>query len=151
MSSWFRKLFYRIVLSRHFTGLSDRVFSCTGLGDRGELEAERYLLKQGLVILERGYQDKLGELDLIAVDNKTVVFVEVKTRTGASVSESTDAVDEQKQKRITRTAKGYLKWHNLQECSVRFDVVAVLWANNAQPQVVHYPNAFEAAGELQIY
>jgi putative endonuclease len=122
------------------------------LGARGELAAARYLLKQGYVIIERGYRDKIGEIDLIAADDKTVVFIEVKTRDSESVIDATEAVDDAKQSQIVRTAKGYLKWHHLERCAVRFDVIAVLWQRRAsEPTVIHYPHAFEAVGDFQMF
>lgn len=130
----------------------DRLTRPRSLGPRGELAAARYLQRQGLIILERGYRDKIGEIDLIAVENKTVVFVEVKTRDSDLVSDATEAVDEAKQLQIVRTAKAYLKWHHLENYPVRFDVVAVLWKKNSRaPQIVHYCHAFEAVGEFQMF
>jgi putative endonuclease len=152
MYVWFRKIFYRLFLCRLITNFVDWSSPKKSLGDRGELEAERFLLKQGLIVLERGYQDKLGEIDLIGVDNRTVVFVEVKSRTGDSAGVPADAVDQEKQAHITRTAKGYMKWHHLQEYPVRFDVVTVQWqAKNCAPRIIHYIDAFEAVGEYQMY
>lgn len=105
-----------------------------------------------MVIVARGYQDKFGEIDLIAVDGETIVFVEVKTRTSDHAGLPAEAVDDVKQQHLTKTALGYLKWHRLTECSARFDVVAITWPTNAKrPQIEHFDNAFEPVGRFQIF
>jgi putative endonuclease len=116
------------------------------LGRRGEDAAARYLRKLGYVIIARGHRDNIGELDLIAVDGRTLVFVEVKTRTTHDAGHPADAVDEAKQKRLTRLALAYMKRHDLLECAVRFDVVAVTWPAKGRPIIEHFKSAFEAAG-----
>jgi putative endonuclease len=116
------------------------------LGRRGEDEVARYLRKLGYVILARGHRDNIGELDLIAVDGRTVVFVEVKTRTTHDAGHPADAVDEGKQQRLTRLALSYMKRHDLLECAARFDVIAVTWPTRGRPKIEHFKNAFEAVG-----
>jgi putative endonuclease len=122
------------------------LFSPKPLGRRGEDTAARYLRKLGYVIVARGHRDNIGEIDLVAVDGRTVVFIEVKTRTTHDAGHPADAVDEAKQRRLTRLALSYLKRHDLLECSARFDVVAVTWPSRGRPAVEHFKNAFEAAG-----
>ncbi len=118
------------------------------LGAKGEQAAERYLLGLGYKIVARGYKVGRGEIDLIAVDGRTVVFVEVKTRADGEPSSPADAVDHNKQKKLTKLALGYLRRHNLLTQSVRFDVIAVIWpAGNAKPtSITHFRSAFEAVG-----
>lgn len=117
------------------------------LGRRGEDAAARFLRKLGYVIVARGHRDKIGEIDLIAVDGRTVVFVEVKTRTGDQKGTPAEAVDLDKQRRLTRLALAYMKRHDLLECQTRFDVVAVIWpGNRSRPQIEHIQNAFEPVG-----
>ncbi|MEO6812121.1 MAG: YraN family protein [Isosphaeraceae bacterium] len=118
-------------------------------GDRGERTAARYLRRQGLRIIVRGYRTSQGEIDLIARDGPTLVFVEVKTRRRGTPAE---AVTAEKQRRITLTALHFLKRHNLLECPCRFDVVAILWPDGHQtPEIQHYRHAFEAVGRGQMY
>ena len=118
------------------------------IGARGEIVAERFLLRLGHIIIERGYDDGMGEIDLISVDEETVVFTEVKTRTSDSAGLPVESVDENKQQRIVRTALAYLKRNDLMECRSRFDVVAVHWPPQKQtPDITHYQDAFEAAPE----
>jgi putative endonuclease len=117
------------------------------LGRRGENAAARHLQRLGYVIVARGQRDPIGEIDLVAVDGRTVVFVEVKTRTSEDAGHPADAVDEAKQRRLTRLALSYMQRHDLLECRTRFDVVAVLWgADNRSPQIEHFKDAFEAVG-----
>ena len=123
------------------------LFAAKPLGRRGEDVAARYLRRLGYVIVARGHRDSIGELDLVAVDGRTVVFIEVKTRTSHDAGHPADAVDEAKQRRLTRLALSYLKRHDLLECSARFDVVAITWpAGRGQPTLEHFQNAFEAVG-----
>lgn len=147
-----RKLFNRLFLCRPLTGIYDRLSSAKTLGQRGELAAERFLLKHGMVIVARSYEDKFGEIDLIAVDGETIVFVEVKTRSSDIAGLPAEAVDQTKQQHMTKTAYGYLKWHRLTECSARFDVIAITWPDLTHPpDIVHYENAFEPVGDYQMF
>src|SRR4051812_21291586 len=90
------------------------------LGDRGERVAARHLRRQGLGIILRGYRTPLGEIDLIARDGPTLVFVEVKAR---RQGEPAEAVTPEKQRRLTLAALEFLKRHGLLEQPSRFDVV----------------------------
>lgn len=122
------------------------------LGRRGEKLAERYLRRQGYIIVARGQRDRLGEIDLVAVEGRTVVFVEVKTRRSPDVSDALAAVDEQKQRRLTRAALGYLRRHDLLEQPARFDVVAINWPEGQRrPDILHIQNAFPAIGNWQMF
>ncbi len=122
------------------------------LGQRGERAAERYLHRLGYRIVGRRERGRLGELDLVAVDGRTVVFVEVKTRTSHDAGHPAEAVGPEKQKRLTRLALAYLKRHDLLETSARFDVLAVTWpAKGRRPTIAHYKNAFEAVGRGQMF
>jgi putative endonuclease len=118
------------------------------LGDRGERLAERHLLCRGYYIIERGYQNSIGEIDLIAVDGRTVVFVEVKTRSSDIAGLPAEAVDETKQQKIVHTATSYLKHRSLLDCQCRFDVVSIMWPDPTRskqaPQVDYFKSAFTA-------
>ena len=82
------------------------------LGERGELEAARWLRRQGFRILVRGYRTPRGEIDLIARDGDTIVFIEVKTR---RQGEPAEAVTDEKQRRLSLAAIQFLKQHRLLE------------------------------------
>ncbi len=152
MSRFVRQLIRKLTLSRPAVKIYDRFLPACTLGQRGERAAERFLLKQGMVIVARGFHDRFGEVDLIAVDDKTIVFVEVKTRSGDRAGKPAEAVDETKQKHLTRTAYGYLKWNRLTACRARFDVVAITWpTEKMDPEIVHFANAFEPVGQFQMF
>ena len=121
------------------------------LGRRGEDAAARYLKKLGYIIVARGHKDRIGELDLIAVDGRTVVFIEVKTRTTHDAGHPADAVDEAKQQRLTRLALSYMKRHDLLDCSARFDVIAVTWPDRGRPSIEHFRSAFEPLGMAGMF
>ena len=117
------------------------------LGQRGEDAAARFLRKLGYTILARGHRDRIGEIDLIAVEGRTVVFIEVKTRSSQAAGHPAEAVDDDKQRRLTKLAMTYLKRHDLLECSARFDVVAITWPDaRSKPKIEHFKNAFEPIG-----
>jgi putative endonuclease len=121
------------------------------IGQRGERAAARYLRRQGYTIVARGQRQRIGEIDLVAVDPRTtprtIVFVEVKTRESHVAGHPAEAVDERKQVRLTRLALAYLKFHSLLDQPARFDVVAITWPANARHSTIeHIENAFEARG-----
>ena len=123
------------------------LFTSKPLGRRGEDAAATYLKNLGYVIVARGHRDHIGEIDLVAVDGRTVVFIEVKTRTSHDAGHPADAVDEKKQQRLTRLALSYMKRHDLLECAARFDIVAVTWPDDhGLPAIEHFKSAFEPTG-----
>ena len=134
------------------SGWYRRLFPKQPLGRRGELAAARHLRRRGYKIIARGDRSRWGELDLVAVDAKTIVFVEVKTRDCRESDHPADAVDTAKQRRLTRLAVGFLKRHRLLEYRCRFDVVAVTWPDAARrPVIEHFPNAFDAVGQQETF
>jgi putative endonuclease len=122
------------------------------LGQRGEAAAARYLRRLGYTIVASGQRMRRGEIDLVAVDGRTLVFVEVKTRTSDQAGQPAEAVDEAKQRRLTRLALAYLRRHDLLDCPVRFDVVAVTWPDRQRsPQIEHFKAAFSAEGSEGLF
>jgi putative endonuclease len=129
-----------------------RQFPTKSLGSRGEDAAVRFLKRLGYRLIERDYDSPLGEIDIIAADGRTVVFVEVKTRTSTDAGHPTEAIDNIKQQRMTQSAVGYLKSKRLLDVAARFDVVAVTWpADSRSPHIEHYKNAFDATGMGQFF
>jgi len=125
-----------------------RLFPKKTLGQRGEEAAARYLRSRRYKILARSHRFSLGELDLVALDGRTIVFVEVKTRESAEVGHPSEAVDQRKQRKLTQMALSFLKRHGLLEYPARFDVIAVTWPpGQRRPTIEHIPDAFEAVGE----
>jgi putative endonuclease len=114
------------------------------LGKRGESQAARQLKKQGYKIIQQNYRSRLGEIDIIAKDKKTLVFVEVKARSSSGYGHPKSAVTHAKQRKISITALGYLKETGQTRAKARFDVVTVLGAG-PNPQIEVVKNAFELA------
>ena len=113
------------------------------LGQRGENVAARHLRNLGYKIIVRNFRCNLGEIDIVAKDGKTLVFVEVKTR---AMDEPTpeDQVNDIKRHQLTKAAKLYLSRYGTPQPPARFDVVAVVWPEGREPQIRHTPHAFEA-------
>lgn len=118
-------------------------FERLSTGRQGEELAARYLEGKGLLILERNLRTPLGELDLVARDGRTLVFVEVKSRRGTSFGVPQEAVGPRKQRQILRSALWYLAGRKLGEPLMRFDVVAVQFGR-AGARIEHIPGAFGA-------
>lgn len=119
------------------------------LGQTGEDAAERYLKEKGYRILERNYRLKMGEVDIIALDRDTVVFVEVKTRRGISHGAPAEAVNPRKQRQIVKAATAYIIGKKLVDVSCRFDIISIIVAGagdggKTSPRIDHIVSAFEA-------
>lgn len=121
-------------------------------GVRGEKAAAKFLRRKGYRIVAHSHRQRLGEIDLVAIDGDCIVFVEVKTWRDDSNADPSEAVDHSKQRKLTRAALVYLKEKRLLEQPSRFDVVSVVWPSNKhQPQFRHFENAFEAVGSGQMF
>jgi putative endonuclease len=112
------------------------------LGRDGEAVAVTYLKRKGYRILEENYNCQIGEIDIVAVDKKTLCFVEVKTRSSGNYGRPEVAVHEKKQKRLSRVALWFLKEKRLEGVRARFDVVAITRWGDCN-KVHHLKNAFE--------
>jgi putative endonuclease len=106
-------------------------------GRKGERIACRFLLRQGFDVLARRYRSRSGELDIIAFEKETLVFVEVKARSSKKFGEPWEFVDWQKQQILRRTAEGFIADHDLGQYAYRFDIVSVVGK-----EVSLYRNAF---------
>jgi putative endonuclease len=95
------------------------------LGAEGERAAEKLLRRQRYKILERNYRCPGGEVDLVALDGTTVVFIEVKTRSSNALGNPFEAVDQRKQRSLVLAARFFVARHRLEGRQVRFDVVGV--------------------------
>lgn len=110
-------------------------------GKAGEDAALAFLKKQGFMVLEKNYRTPVGEIDIIAKDRGTLVFIEVKTRTGITFGRPFEAVDHRKKEKIKKVALWYMKGLR-QEVPARFDVLSIL-CNNGELRIEHIPDAFE--------
>lgn len=110
------------------------------IGKKYEEMAHALLEEQGYLILEKNYNNQYGEIDIIAQEQETLVFVEVKYRSSGSYGDALEAVDRRKQKRICQSALYYCaKKHRNLEIPCRFDVIAIYGGQ----KIVHIKNAFE--------
>jgi putative endonuclease len=107
------------------------------LGRKGERIACRFLLREGFDILARRYQGRSGELDIIAFERDTLVFIEVKTRSSNQYGQPWEFVDWQKQQILRRTAEQFIADQDLGQYAYRFDIVSVIGK-----EVALFRNAF---------
>ena len=112
------------------------------IGKLGEDIAEHYLKQKGYKILDRNFECRQGEIDIIALDKKEIVFVEVKTRTSNKYGTPSEAVNKIKQRHMLQTIKYYLYIRNLSDEFVRIDVIEVYVKNNIY-EVNHIKKALE--------
>ena len=113
------------------------------LGWWGEKRCEHFLRKKGLKKLTANYSCNRGEIDLIMVDSdRTVVFVEVKTRTGEKLDAAESAITEKKKEKLLSTARHFIAVNNINNRSWRFDVVVIVLDEKARVDIRHYKNAF---------
>jgi len=111
-------------------------------GQEGERIAERYLVKKGYRTVERNYRCPMGEVDLIVLDRRVIVFVEVKTRRHERFGIPLESVHPRKQQKMIKTALWFLSEHKLHNRDARFDVVGISFTGQ-EPVVEHIENAFE--------
>ena len=119
-------------------------------GQEGEAEAERYLRRKGYRIVARNVRSSLGELDLVAEDGQTLVFIEVKARRSVEFGGAIHAVHRRKQQKLARLASQFLAQRHWMERSCRFDVLLLQATDTAELRVEHIQNAFDVpSGDLR--
>ncbi len=114
------------------------------LGKTGEDLACRELERRGYAIVARRYRRRGGELDIIARDGNTMVFVEVKARQDHAFGEASEAVGFIKRRRMAQIAMDYLLRHRLTDCPCRFDVVSIHFDED-NPVLEVFQNAFDVS------
>ena len=112
------------------------------LGRAGERLAAEYLEQHGVAVLQRNWRCSAGELDIVGTDGHTVVFCEVKTRSGADYGGPEEAVSRDKCRRIRELARAWLAEWRLVGSAVRFDVVSVLWPPGGPVRIEHLEEVF---------
>ena len=118
-------------------------FERQAFGKTGEDLAVDELERRGYAISARRYRTKHGEIDIVALDGETLVFVEVKARTTGEFGSAAEAVTRRKQRKLVSMAVDYLAKNEVREVRCRFDVVAIDGAGESA-EITVYPNAFEA-------
>lgn len=114
-------------------------------GKKGEDLACEYLCKNGYNILCRNYRKSIGEIDIIALDNNELAFIEVKTRTSSNYGSPLEAVNSKKQKQIIKTAEYYLLETSSFDQDVRFDVLGIILSKDLPPSFDLIKYAFEVS------
>ena len=111
------------------------------LGSAGEELASAELERLGYVVIERNYRSRFGEIDIVARDGDTVVFVEVKTKTSGDFGDPVEEVTPQKQRQILSMGEEYHSYCCQPDTPCRFDVVAVD-VSVMPPKITTYKDAF---------
>jgi putative endonuclease len=121
-------------------------------GSRSERAAARFLKRLGYRIVARNYTCPQGELDLVALDDDCLVFVEVRSTGNDNTDRPAASVDCAKQRRLTNLALHFLQHRRLLDRPARFDVLVLSWpADRREPAIKHFRSAFEATGRFQMY
>jgi len=107
--------------------------------------ADAFVRTLGYHVVTRNFRCRAGEIDLVALDGDTVVFVEVRSRTGTRLGTPLESVDGRKQSRVARVARYFLAAHGWHERAARFDVVGVRFDQDP-PTVEHVRAAFDVVG-----
>jgi len=157
----FSRLIFAAVKWRARRGLSsdeetaaDKKETARRRGMRGETFAYWYLRRQGYVFVARNYVPRgaKGEIDLVGYDGETLVFVEVRTRTAredqAALPEL--SVTAEKQHVVGRTARRFMAERHVEDCRLRFDVVAIEESPNGPPIVRLYKDAFHPVMQREM-
>ncbi|MCS6860119.1 MAG: YraN family protein [Abditibacteriales bacterium] len=116
-------------------------------GQAAEDVAARFLQSQGYRILTRNWRTRSGELDIVAEDRATVVFVEVRSKRSDDPTSPQETITAKKQQQVSHAALAYVAQHNIQNRDCRFDVVEVFLNPDGKPARVNLiKNAFELRG-----
>jgi len=127
------------------TGGNSKGVQNAGVGSRGEELAAAFLQRIGFSIVERNFRCKGGEIDIVAKDGNTLVFIEVKSRKTVSYGVPQLAVTPFKQRQISKAALTWLARNHKHDAPARFDVIAILLSGYYQHKIEHIRNAFDLA------
>ncbi len=111
-------------------------------GKYGEGIAVKFLEAKGFKIIERNYYYRHGEIDIIAEDGDTLVFVEVKYRHNLNYGYPEEAISKSKIRLLKRTAEAYIYEKAIYDKPIRFDVISILEQIKGKPEIMHFENAF---------
>lgn len=100
------------------------------IGKKGEERAQKYLQELGYRILDKNFRSRFGEIDLIALDSSTLVFIEVKTRTTLLFGHPSEAIQTKKLKKLLKTSQYYQILHRNLPALIRFDAVEIIYSYN---------------------
>ncbi len=118
-------------------------YSKQRLGRWGEEKAAAYLMNNGFTIIEKNYRCEHGEIDLVAKKGNSLIFVEVKTRSGKYFGFPEEAVNEAKQSHLIASAQAYLQEKIEGEINWRIDVIAIVKSERKESEIEHFENAVQ--------
>jgi putative endonuclease len=118
------------------------------LARAGEEEAVLLLREKGYIILQQNIRMPEGELDIVARNDSTLVFLEVKTRRKQKYSKPSETVNAAKQQRQIKIAQQFLSLCHLTNIPIRFDIISVVWSCDAPPTIQHVENAFSVDNRI---
>ena len=120
------------------------------IGDKGEEFTAKFLKKNNCKIIERNFNCKSGEIDIIAENREYILFVEVKTRQEGQMLEPRYSVDRKKQQKLLKTASYYLQSHKITK-QPRFDIAEVIVNNEGKMSINYLENAFWQEGDYAAF
>lgn len=109
-------------------------------GKIGEDLAEQYLIRKDYHILAKNYHSRFGEIDIIALDEDSIVFIEVKTRTQSMFGSPLEAITRSKLSKLIKTSQFYLSLKNLHGKPYRFDAIEIIFGSSDKPTINHLQN-----------
>lgn len=109
-------------------------------GSMGEQLAEKYLVNKNYYILAKNYHSTFGDIDIIASDGSSIVFVEVKTRTQNQFGTALDAITKNKLSKIVKTSQFYLSQRNMHGHPYRYDAIEIILNASDKPIINHLLN-----------
>lgn len=107
-------------------------------GKIGEEMAEQYLIRKDYYILAKNYHSRFGEIDIIASDGESIVFVEVKTRTQYMFGSPLEAITRNKLSKLVKTSQFYLSQRNLHGKPYRFDAIEIIFGNTGERPIINH-------------
>ena len=131
-------------LFRKTRGKSQKRFAKDVLGEAGEKRATKFLKSKGYKIVARNVRFSIGEIDIIAQAEKTLIFIEVKTRKSAQYCHPREVVDKKKRQKIKQMAMQYYrnKKYSKMGFAIRFDIITLIWPEGEEPKIEHFVDAF---------
>lgn len=138
------------ILTLDFEQPNELASNAAAVGQAGEDLAARFLVRRGMRLVCSNFKVPIGrnmrgtavtgEIDLIALDEDVLCFIEVKTRSSDDFASPLSAIDLRKQRQITRTARIYRKIFNLQNIRFRYDALAIVLNGEKPPKIEHFKN-----------
>jgi putative endonuclease len=140
-------LFMRHLIGRFFRWMHPELktrLAKNDLGEAGEKHAAHFLKNNGYKIIARNVRFSIGEIDIIAQIQRTIVFIEVKTRHSAQYCHPVEAVDKKKRQKIKQMALQFYrsKKYAANGFAIRFDIITLIWPEGEQPKIEHFVDAF---------